>query len=57
MITENGIEMELNKCECGSYDEWQPCSPDGIEMEPNILWDGFYRCMNCGNVEEIKEKI
>jgi len=43
--------QEVNKCKCGSYDEWQPCSPDGVEMEPDMSWNGFYICMNCGNVE------
>ncbi len=42
---------EVNYCNCGSYDEWQPCDVDGIEMEPDYNWNGNYKCLNCGNVE------
>ncbi len=43
--------QEVNKCQCGSYDEWQPCSANGVEMEPDHSWDGYYLCMNCSRVE------
>ena len=44
-------ELEVNYCDCGSYDEWQPSDTNGTEVEPDIHWSGHYKCMNCGNVE------
>ena len=44
---------EVNYCSCGSYDEWETCDPTGAFIEPDLKWDGHYRCMNCGNIENL----
>ena len=49
------MQTEVNYCKCGSYDEWETCDSKGVYMEPNINWNGHYRCMNCNNVEQLVE--
>ena len=47
------MATEVNHCKCGSYDEWETCDSKGVYMEPDINWNGHYRCMNCNNVEQL----
>ncbi len=47
------MQTEVNYCKCKSYDEWVTSTSKGLPMEPNINWNGHYRCMNCNNVEQL----
>ena len=49
------MQTEVNYCKCGSYDEWETCDSKGVYMEPNINWNGHYRCMNCNDVKQLVE--
>ena len=49
------MQTEVNYCKCGSYDEWETSNSKGVPMEPDINWNGHYRCMNCNDVKQLVE--
>ena len=54
---------EAMKCQkCGAVEEWETCTGEGenvlwnissgIPREPTPGWDGWWRCMNCNNIQK-----